>query len=77
VQLLAASQATRADIFLKMTVFWDVAPCSLAEVYRRFRGAYCLHYQSLMMETGSASNTEKSEIFACVFEPPLSTLSFI
>jgi hypothetical protein len=27
---------------VKMTVFWDVAPCSLGEVYRRFRGAYCL-----------------------------------
>jgi hypothetical protein len=33
-------------------VFWDVAPCSLVEVYRRFRGAYCLHHQggTLMME---------------------------
>jgi hypothetical protein len=28
-----------------MTVFWDVAPCSLVEVYRRFRGACCLHHQ--------------------------------
>jgi hypothetical protein len=25
-----------------MAVFWDVAPCSLIEVYRRFRRAYCL-----------------------------------
>jgi hypothetical protein len=23
----------------KMAVLWDIAPCSLAEVYRRFRGA--------------------------------------
>jgi hypothetical protein len=22
---------------------WDVAPCSLVKVDRRFRGAYCLH----------------------------------
>jgi hypothetical protein len=29
---------------LKMTVFWDVAPRSLVEVYRRIRGAYCLRY---------------------------------
>jgi hypothetical protein len=29
----------------KITVFWDVAPCSLVEVYRRFRGACCLHHQ--------------------------------
>jgi hypothetical protein len=29
----------------KMAIFWIVAPCSLVEVYRRFRGACCLHYQ--------------------------------
>jgi hypothetical protein len=29
---------------LKMTVFWIVAPCSLIEVYRPFRGACCLHH---------------------------------
>jgi hypothetical protein len=28
---------------MKMAVFWDVAPCSLVEVYRR--GAHCLHHQ--------------------------------
>jgi hypothetical protein len=26
-------------------VFCDVAPCSLVEINRRFRGAYCLHHQ--------------------------------
>jgi hypothetical protein len=30
---------------VKVTVFWDTAPCSLVEVERRFRGAYCLHHQ--------------------------------
>jgi hypothetical protein len=30
---------------LEMTVFWVVAPCSLVEVYRRLRGACCLHYR--------------------------------
>jgi hypothetical protein len=30
---------------LKMTVFWDVAPCSLAETDRHFRGVYCIHHQ--------------------------------
>jgi hypothetical protein len=29
-----------------MTIFWDIAPCSLVETDRRFRGAYCLHYQN-------------------------------
>jgi hypothetical protein len=29
----------------KMAVFWVVAPCSLVEVYRRFRRACCRHHQ--------------------------------
>jgi hypothetical protein len=29
---------------MKITAFWDVAPCSLAEVYRRFLRAYCLNH---------------------------------
>jgi hypothetical protein len=28
-----------------MTVFWGVALCSLAEIDRCFRGAYCFHHQ--------------------------------
>jgi hypothetical protein len=35
-----------ADLILKISVFWDVAPCSLEDVYRRFRGAYCLNHQN-------------------------------
>jgi hypothetical protein len=30
---------------MNMAVFWVVAPCSLVEVYRRFRGACCLHHE--------------------------------
>jgi hypothetical protein len=30
---------------MKITVFRGVAPCSLVEVYRRFRGSCCLHRQ--------------------------------
>jgi hypothetical protein len=41
-----------------MTVLWDDASCSLIEVYRRFRSAYCLHHQvALMMEVISTSET--------------------
>jgi hypothetical protein len=29
---------------MKMKALCDMAPCSLVEVDRRFRGAYCLHY---------------------------------
>jgi hypothetical protein len=40
-----ANRFTHRSILLKMAVFWVVAPCSLVEVYRPFRGAYCLHHQ--------------------------------
>jgi hypothetical protein len=30
---------------MKMAVFWVVAPYSLVEVYRRFRGACCIHHE--------------------------------
>jgi hypothetical protein len=30
---------------MKMTVFWDVAPCSLVEVYGLLRGSYCFYRQ--------------------------------
>jgi hypothetical protein len=33
----------RAGIFSKITAFWGIAPCSLAEV-DCFRCAYCLHH---------------------------------
>jgi hypothetical protein len=42
----------------KMGVFWDVTPCSLVEVYQRFRGPCCLHHEdALMMEAGWTSET--------------------
>jgi hypothetical protein len=28
-----------------MAVFWVLAPCSLVEIYQRFRGPCCLHHQ--------------------------------
>jgi hypothetical protein len=31
-------------VSMKMAVFWDVAPCSVVEVYQRFRGPCCLHH---------------------------------
>jgi len=46
---------------MKMTVVWDVVPCSLVETDLRFGGAYCLHLQgdiiALMMEAVHASET--------------------
>jgi hypothetical protein len=43
-----------------ITVFWDVAPCSLVEVRWCFRGDYYLHHHGdddLMMEAISTSET--------------------
>jgi hypothetical protein len=40
---------------MKFRVFWDVAPCSHAEVYGRFRGAYCII--RVMMELVRTSET--------------------
>jgi hypothetical protein len=30
---------------MKNTVFWDVKPCNLVEIYQRFEGTSCLHLQ--------------------------------
>jgi hypothetical protein len=35
----------------------DVTPCCLVEIYRSLRGACCLHYQALLIEAVSTSET--------------------
>jgi hypothetical protein len=53
-------RVSSGEIYLKMTVFWYVVPCSLVEVYQHFRGACCLHNQgdvALMMEAASTPET--------------------
>jgi hypothetical protein len=42
---------------MKISVLWDVAPCCLVDIDRRFRGAYCLHYKG---EAVSSSETSVS-----------------
>jgi hypothetical protein len=48
---------------MNMTVFWDAAPRSLAEIYRCFRDSCCHHHTSddtliaLIMETVNAPET--------------------
>jgi hypothetical protein len=32
---------------MKMTAFWDIAPCSFVEEERRFREVYYLHHQGV------------------------------
>jgi hypothetical protein len=43
--------------YFQTTVFWDVAPCSLIEVYQRFGGSYCLYPQAMMTEAVRTSET--------------------
>jgi hypothetical protein len=43
---------------IKMTVFWDIALCSLVGVYRRFGRACCFHHQG--DDGGTQRNTLES-----------------
>jgi hypothetical protein len=45
---------------MKMIAFWDITSCSLIEVYRRFRGAYCLPLIAPMMAVVRTSETSVS-----------------
>jgi hypothetical protein len=44
---------------MKIAVFWVVAPCSLVEVYQRFRGP-CSHQQQTTLH---GATTQKTAIF--------------
>jgi hypothetical protein len=60
----------------QMTAFWDTAPCSLVEVDRRFRGAYCLHrITALMMVAVRISKTSvyfnETTRHCITYSPPL------
>jgi hypothetical protein len=39
-------------------IFWEVAPCSMVEVYRRFRGVYCLHHHGALMIDVNLANID-------------------
>jgi hypothetical protein len=43
----------------KMAVFWVVVPCSLVEIYQRFRGSCCLHHQGKEFLAGLVSSNKK------------------
>jgi hypothetical protein len=53
-------QPDKVTALMKMAVCWDVESCSLANVYRRFRGASCPHYRS---DNGGSMHSETSVIF--------------
>jgi hypothetical protein len=45
IQMSSYILCRRNQCSLKMTVLWGVALCSLVDIYRLFRGAYCLNHQ--------------------------------
>jgi hypothetical protein len=46
-----------------MAVFWVVAPCSLVEVYQRFRGPCCLHHQGVLPDYTALHPRRQSSSF--------------
>jgi hypothetical protein len=48
-----------------MAVFWVVVPCSLVEVYERFRGPCCLHHQGDHRYTAQQPRRQPSFYFCC------------
>jgi hypothetical protein len=55
---------------MKMAVFWVVAPCSLIEVYQRFRGPCCLHHQG-------PATTQKTAIFKITLSTYINSIVII
>jgi hypothetical protein len=49
-----------------MTILWDVAPCSLKEVYRRFRDAYNIQHPT--EDGGDDKGSKHSETSANVYQ---------
>jgi hypothetical protein len=41
-----------------MTAFWNIVPCSLVEIYRRFRGAYLNHQDDYVGEISGSHSSE-------------------
>jgi hypothetical protein len=64
-----------------MTVFWDVVPCSLVEVYRRLRGpaASIIRAMALMMKAVSTAwrhiPEDKSSSYSPPTEPEMSSIN--
>jgi hypothetical protein len=60
---------------MKMAVFWVVAPCTLVEVYRRFRDAFCLLHQG---DKRTAVRTSNPTYFICgLFKDAVSSSDFL
>jgi hypothetical protein len=65
------------DLGVKIAVFWVVAPCSLAEVYQRFRGDCCLHHQvcKLLPDYTAQQSRRQPSSYSPLWEPEISQAS--
>jgi hypothetical protein len=50
-----------------MAVFWVVAPCSLIEIYLRFRGVCCLHHQASKLLPDYTALQPRRQPSSCIF----------
>jgi hypothetical protein len=50
--------------YLRVAFFWDVAPCSVVEIDRRFRDAYCLHHEVDRQTHGATSQKTVSSYWS-------------
>jgi hypothetical protein len=53
---------------MKITAFWNIVHCSLFEVDRRFRGAYCLHRPFITVRTSETSVYSNETTRRCISE---------
>jgi hypothetical protein len=58
---------------MESTDFWEMTPCNLIEVLRRFGGMYCLHHQGRRV---SRSRKHQVESKLCLYEPKMEKVCF-
>jgi hypothetical protein len=58
-----------------MTFFWDKAPWGLDEIYRHYRGAYCLHIQVDFYRLQGAISLKTAVFILAGGEPEISVCS--
>jgi hypothetical protein len=61
--IIVDGERAETHVILKVTDFWDVAPCILIEIGRRFRGAYCLRHQ----DDGRPNNGRRKDLWNVSF----------
>jgi hypothetical protein len=62
-------RSLKDNIKMKMAVFWDIAPCSLVDTDRHFRGTYCVHHQDdSQVQTRRREKLKSHTILKCILK---------